>query len=231
MVITQPRQEKRVMAEQKDDPGQAAKLAQSRKTTQSSSATDRFAAQDRAAQDRAAQDRAAQDRAAQDRAAQDRAAQDRVAGDGRTGSTDGNADKTSATVERRKQRYLIGFRSLPGIMSPPGDPFLEKLAQMDGVEIIRRLRGPNSRASAMAPTGTAQTTASSEIASPEIMVVRMDEQRGEALRQNAPPHVIVEIDAPLDYSDMVVPEPMSGRLAVQAMPFPRPRRELLFRVL
>src|ERR1700733_3258321 len=137
MVITQPRQEKRVMAERKDDPGQTAKLAQSRKTTQSSSATDRSAAQDR------------------------------VAGDDRTGSTDGNADKTSATVERRKQRYLIGFRSLPGIMSPPGDPFLEKLAQMDGVEIIRRLRGLNSRASAMAPTGTAQTTASSEIASPE----------------------------------------------------------------
>jgi len=194
------------MAEQKDDPGQAAKLAQSRKTTQSSSATDRFAAQDRAAQDR-------------------------VAGDGRTGSTDGNADKTSATVERRKQRYLIGFRSLPGIMSPPGDPFLEKLAQMDGVEIIRRLPGPNSRASAMAPAGVAQTTASSEIASPEIMVVRMDEQRGEALRQNAPPHVIVEPDAPLGYSDMTLPESMSWLRAVQAMPFPRPRRELRFRIL
>jgi subtilisin family serine protease len=30
---------------------------------------------------------------------------------------------------------------------------------------------------------------------------------------------------------MVVPEPMSGRFAVQALPFPRPRRELLFRIL
>jgi subtilisin family serine protease len=101
-------------------------------------------------------------------------------------------------------------------MSLPADPFLERVSQMDGVEIVRRL----------SPTTAAPTPMSSE-----TVVVRMDEQRGEALRQNAPPHVIVEIDAPLDYSDMVVPEPMSGRLAVQAMPFPRPRRELLFRIL
>jgi subtilisin family serine protease len=51
------------------------------------------------------------------------------------------------------------------------------------------------------------------------------------LRQNAPPHVIVEVDAPLVYSDMVVPEPMSWPHAVQAMPFPRQRRELRFRIL
>src|SRR3981189_3445625 len=136
-------------------------------------------------------------------------------------------DKTSATVVRRKQRYLIGFRSLPGIMSLPGDPFLERLAQMDGVEIIRRLPGLAS----MDPMNPAPALSSAPAVSSETVVVRMDEQRGEALRQNAPPHVIVEIDAPLDYSDMVVAELMSRRLAVQAMPFPRPRRELLFRIL
>jgi subtilisin family serine protease len=176
------------MAEQRDESGQGqtAKLAQSRKPTQSSGATEPFTTSDR------------------------------VSGDDRIGSTTGTRDKTSATVVRRKQRYLIGFRSLPGIMSLPADPFLERVSQMDGVEIVRRL----------SPTTAAQTPMSSE-----TVVVRMDEQRGEALRQNAPPHVIVEIDAPLDYSDMVVPEPMSGRLAVQAMPFPRPRRELLFRIL
>src|SRR5882757_17419 len=136
-------------------------------------------------------------------------------------------DKTSATVVRRKQRYLIGFRSLPGIMSLPGDPFLERLAQMDGVEIIRRLPGLAS----MDPMNAATAVSSAPAVSSETVVVRMDEQRGEALRQNAPPHVIVEIDAPLDYSDIVVPEPLSGRLTVQAMPFPRPRRELQFRIL
>ena len=124
------------------------------------------------------------------------------------------SERTSATVVRRKQRYLIGFRSLPGIMPAPADPFLEKVSQTEGVEIIRRL--PMS--------GSPQARA-------ETMVVRMDEQRGEALRLNAPPHIIVELDAPLDYSDMIVPEPISDRLAVQAIPFTRPRRELLFRVV
>jgi len=73
---------------------------------------------------------------------------------------------------------------------------------------------------------TAPTATSSE-----TIVVRMDEQRGEALRRNAPPHVIVERDAPLGYSDMLVPEPLNWQHAVQAMPFPRPRRELRFRIL
>jgi subtilisin len=187
------------MAEQRDESGQgqAAKLAQSRKPTQSSGATEPFATSDR------------------------------VSGDDRIGSATGSRDKTSATVVRRKQRYLIGFRSLPGIMAPPADPFLERVSQMDGVEVIRRLPGSSSSpARPMNPATAAPATMSSE-----TVVVRMDEQRGEALRQNAPPHVIIEIDAPLDYSDMVVPEPMSGRLAVQAMPFPRPRRELRFRIL
>ena len=166
------------MAEQRDDSGQGqtAKLAQSKRPTQSSGATEPSTTPDR------------------------------VSGDDRPGSAPGIGDKTSATVVRRKQRYLIGFRSLPGIMPLSGDPFLERISQMDGVEIIRRLPS-------------------------ETVVVRTDEQRGEALRQNAPSHVIVELDAPLGYSDMLVPEPMSGRYAVQAMPFPRPRRELLFRIL
>src|SRR5258708_824105 len=187
------------MAEQRNESGQGqtARLAQSRKPTQSGDATEPLAASDR------------------------------VFGDDRTESTTGTRENTSATVVRRKQRYLIGFRSLPGILSLPADPFLERISQMDGVDIVRRLPGSsNPQTRPMGPTAAAPTTMSSE-----TMVVRMDEQRGEALRQNAPPHVIVELDAPLDYSDMVVPEPLSGRLGVQAMPFPRPRRELLFQVI
>jgi subtilisin len=180
------------MAEQKDDLGQTAKVIQSRKPTQSSGTAEQFAAVDR------------------------------VANDGRPESTAGTADKISATVVRRKQRYLIGFRSLPGAAPVPSDPFLERLAEMDGVEIIRRLRGRDDRPAAAAPGAPPAG---------EIVVARMDEQRGEALRQNAPAHVIVEIDAPLRYSDMAVPEPMSWQHAVQTMPFPRPRRELRFRIL
>lgn len=178
------------MAEQKDNLGQTAKSAQSKRPNQTSGGPDAFVASDHLA------------------------GEDRP--DSATGAGTSTGDKTSATVVRRKQRYLIGFRSLPGSMSLPGDPFFERLAQMDNVEIIRRLPG-----NAAAPTAMLS----------ETLVVRMDEQRGEALRQNAPPHVIVERDTPLGYSDMLVPEPLSWQHAVQAMPFPRPRRELRFRIL
>jgi subtilisin len=194
------------MAEQKDDPGQSAKLTQSKRATQGSAATEPFAAQNGTAQDR-------------------------VTGDDGSGSRTGTADKTSATVVRRKQRYLIGFRSLPGIPLPPSDPFLERLAQMDGVEITRRLRGGGTQTAGMQTAGMTPTAAVQTTSVAEIVVARMDEQRGEALRQNAPPHVIVEFDAPLGYSDMAVPEPMNWQHAVQVMPFPRPRREVRFRIL
>ncbi len=191
------------MAEQKDISGQTAKSAQSKRpnhTHQSSGAPDAFTASDQ------------------------------LVGDDRpesaTGAGSSAGDKISATVVRRKQRYLIGFRSLPGSMSLPNDPFIERLAQMDSVEIIRRLPGAAARA---APLTNAAAPASAM--SSETVVVRMDEQRGEALRQNAPPHIIVERDAPLAHSDMLVPEPWSWQHAVQAMPFPRPRRELRFRIL
>lgn len=190
------------MAEQKDNLGQTARSAQSKKpnqTSHSSGTPDAFAAPDH------------------------------LAGDDRPDSAPGAGtsaeDKASAAVGRRKQRYLIGFRSLPGIMALPSDPFFERLSQMDNVEIIRRLPG------AAAHSPLASNAAAPIAMSSETLVVRMDEQRGEALRQNAPPHVIVERDAPLGYSDMLVPEPLNWQHAVQAMPFPRPRRELRFRIL
>lgn len=188
------------MAEQKDNLGQAAKSAQSKKPNQPSDVPDAFAASDHLA-------------------GNDRA-------DAAPGTGTSAGDKTSATVVRRKQRYLIGFRSLPGIMPLPSDPFFERLSQMDNVEIIRRLPGNSAQGSTLTSKSAAPTATSSE-----TIVVRMDEQRGDALRQNAPPHVIVERDAPLGYSDMLVPEPLNWQHAVQAMPFPRPRRELRFRIL
>src|SRR5882757_4264292 len=97
---------------------------------------------------------------------------------------------------------------------------------MDGVGIARRQKGGALQIAGTTPTAAAPATAVSE-----IVVARMDEQLGEALRQNAPPHVIVEIDAPLGYSDVAVTERMSWPPAVQAMPFARPRRELRFRIL
>src|SRR5579863_2991124 len=108
------------MAEQKDDLGQTAKATQSKKPTQSGAAAEHFAAADR------------------------------VASDGRAESATSAPDRISATVVRRKQRYLIGFRSLPGASPVLNDPFLERLAQMEGVEIIRRLPGRDDRPAAAA---------------------------------------------------------------------------------
>ena len=159
----------------------------------------------------------------------DRAADDRDTDEVESGSGTGPADKSSAAVVPRKQQYLIGFRSLPGIAPLSGEPFLEKLSQMDGVEIIRRIRTRPSQPLAM-PTPQLMAIATTGAAQ-EIVVARMDAQRGEALRQSAPPQVVVELDAPLGYSHMAAPELISWQLAARATPVLRPRRELLVRIL
>jgi subtilisin len=190
------------MVEQKDDPNQAAKSVQSKRTASTGGATEQAAAPARAASDR-------------------------VAGDDRSGASAGGADKGSASVVRRKQRYLIGFRALAGFAAQPGDPFLDRLAQMEGVEIIRRLRTRRSSGAMDGPMAAVAPVSSLQ----EILVARMDEQHGEELRQNAPAHVVVERDAALSYSHMPVPELMSWQLAARSMPFPRPRREVRVRIL
>lgn len=145
---------------------------------------------------------------------------DRAAGE-KPGSSTGVDEKPPASVARRKQRYLIGLRSLPGLNASSADPFLERLALMDGVEIVRRLR----------PRGPQALAAANGSPASEIIVARIDEQRGEALRQGAPPHVIVEVDARLGYFDMAAPEPIGWQLGARALPFPRPRRDIRFRIL
>jgi subtilisin family serine protease len=132
----------------------------------------------------------------------------------RGGAPESIAQEPPAAVVRRKQRYLIGFRALQGVAPLQPDPFLDRLSHMEGVDIIRCLRGNGS-----------------PIAQSEMLVACMDEQRGEALRLNAPPHVIFERDTLLGYSHMAVPELMGWQPAVRAMPYPRPRRELRVRVL
>jgi subtilisin len=124
-----------------------------------------------------------------------------------------------AAAVRRRQRYLIGFRSLPDVASVAEDPFLQRLVEMDGVEIVRRISRPRNDAP--------QSPASSQ----EILVALLDEAHGQALRSNAPAHMIVERDVPLTYSDIAVFDTLTLQHASQAMPFPRPRHELRFRVV
>jgi subtilisin family serine protease len=130
-------------------------------------------------------------------------------------------NRLTATVSRRKQRYLIGLRTMPGVVAGQSEAFLDRLSVMEGVQIVRKLR----------PRGSPAYSAEGITSVQDIVIAQMDEQRGAALRQHAPPHVIVEIDAPIGNSDLAALEPFGWQLRARAMPLPRPARALRFEVL
>jgi subtilisin len=179
------------MIEQKDDPVQAAKSAPSRRANPSQVGA-----------------------SAERPESGERPTQERLEG------FKSPLDKPSLESSRGKQRYLIGRRPMAGIASNAADPFFERLATMEGVEILRRLRPRALQAS----NGGAVAGAS------EIVLAETDERGGEALRQHAPPHIIVELDAPLRSFGSTV-EPLGWQLSVRTLPFPRPPREVRFSIL
>src|SRR5206468_4264032 len=65
----------------------------------------------------------------------------------------------------------------------------------------------------------------------DIIVVRMDEQRAEALRQSAQAQVIVEQDAPLGVGQATLPIPFAAPWSSRVTPAPRRRQDISFRVL
>jgi subtilisin len=117
-------------------------------------------------------------------------------------------------LTRRKRGYLIALRSSSGLAEPRADAIHEALAQMEDVEIVRRLR----------PKGFKGLDVGARLAR-DIIVARMDEQRAEALRQSA--QVLVEPDARLGVSQVALATPWSSRAA----PTPRRRQEIGFRIL
>jgi subtilisin family serine protease len=110
---------------------------------------------------------------------------------------------------------------MPGISRGQSEAFLDRLALMEGVHIVRKLR----------PGGGPAYEAEGVTSARDIVIAQMDEQRGEALRQHAPPQVIVEIDAPIGNSDLAPLEPFGWQLRAHALPPPRPGRALRFAVL
>jgi len=132
----------------------------------------------------------------------------------------GTEDKSPQVVARRRQRYMIGSRTAPFIAAGQSEAFLARLEFMDGVQIVRKLR---PRAAAAFPSEFAPAQ--------DIVVAQMDEHLGESLRQHAPPHVIVEVDAPLSNPDLPALEPLGWQLRGRVMPHPRSPREIRFRVI
>lgn len=92
---------------------------------------------------------------------------------------------TVKPVESRKRQYLIAPRSVPGLAPMATDMIAAAIEMMPEVEVVKRIK-PRVFGALAAGTGT-----------PEVIVARMDERRGEELRQGSPPQVIVERDETL----------------------------------
>ena len=126
----------------------------------------------------------------------------------------------SAAQTRRKKQYLIGVRPLPGFVAQTADAILQVLEQMEDVDILRRLRRKSLQGLGSAPL----------VSDVEIIVVRMDEKRADALRQSAPPHVVIEHDARLTTGQAALSLPLVSPWFSRPLPVPRQRQDIRFRV-
>jgi subtilisin family serine protease len=127
----------------------------------------------------------------------------------------------AGTVGSRKPQYLIGSRSLPGIAPVPTELIVHALEAMAEVEIVRRLR---PRKSPTPSDGGLQSGS-------EIIVARMDEAQGEALRRNAAPNLVIEADELLYCADATHSGLTSFGIGGQPTPLPCRGKDLRFRVV
>lgn len=137
----------------------------------------------------------------------------------------GSYDAAPAAVARPKQRYLIGIRQLPGILwdsgvaaGESGDAFLHRFQHTDGVEILRHL---GSKSPARQTNGSSQP----------VLVALLDDALAQSLRANAPAHIVIERDLPLNCATIAVFDPLNLQYAAQSVPFPRASREFRCRVV
>jgi subtilisin len=131
------------------------------------------------------------------------------------------SDASVGMLARRKRQYLVATRVLPGLAASPANAIHESLKQMEDIEILRRLR----------PKGFKGLGAAVQPGAQEIIVVRMDDQRAEALRQSAPPHVVIEEDARLETGLSLFPASLAAPRSSRTAPASRRRREVQFQVL
>ena len=116
-------------------------------------------------------------------------------------------------VGARQRRYLIAPRSSPGMAPMSTDSITNIIQNMPDVTIVRHVKSAGF--GALSFGGAAGT------AMPDVVVAEMSVERGEALRNTAPPNIIVEEDKLLQHSmDDLAFRVMSS--AVQAAVLPAP---------
>jgi hypothetical protein len=119
------------------------------------------------------------------------------------------------TIATRKRQFLIGIRNWPGYAPPAIEPVLQALRAMEAVEIVRHVPARGLSAG---------------LSGSDIVIVRMDEPRGEALRRTAPPHLAVEPDTVLQCADALFDTGVSAPLDGRLMPIPCRGSSLAIRV-
>ena len=132
-----------------------------------------------------------------------------------------HAYRTATASSPYTRQYLVAARPQTGFAPSNPDAVATMLQQMEDVEIVRRLR----------PKGFKGLGAGVMAGASEIIVVKMDEKRAEALRQSALGQVVVEPNARLFAGSVTLATPFASPWAALAAPMPSLRRELRFRVV
>jgi subtilisin len=127
----------------------------------------------------------------------------------------------AGTVMSRRRQYLIGSRPMLGAGPVPTELIVQKLNEMQDVEIIRRLR----------PRPTEATSSGGMQSAAEIISVRMDERRGEELRRTAAPNLVIEPDGLLHYAEATLAGALPFHADGQTLPLPYRGRDITFRVV
>jgi subtilisin len=140
---------------------------------------------------------------------------------GAEGAEDGTG--VTAPPGRRRERYVIGRRAAgPQPFAPAAhsmDEVVGYLNRLENVEVVKRLS-----------LGGARPFTADGGGADEVVVAKIEEDRAQWLRSVAPPHLIVERDAPLacaDYLSVAMRSaPLGTLLPLRSVP-----TEVVFRVI
>ena len=117
----------------------------------------------------------------------------RATGPQRTVSRDsgngGDGDFAAAPPGRRRERYVIGTRTVPGgrafvDFKHSMDDVVQYLSHQENVEVIKRIK-----------LGGTPPFAAEGSSVNEVIVAKIDEGKAQRLRSVAPPYLIIERDA------------------------------------